>query len=378
MGFELFMRHTRFGRAVRAEEQQAVLRFAGPLLHATDRILDVGSGSGHYTVALAGRCAQVTAVDASLRMRRYLADRLHREQVPNAVVRPGRIPEPLQAAGPFAGVVSLGMLHYIGDLLAAAARMTPAMAFSDTVGITQRNLRRMIRTPQLIAFNAVQPIMFVLLFRYVSGGSIKIPGGNYGDYLMPAIFVQVVLFGGTQTAVGLATDLKERVIDRFRTLLMARSAVLGGRTLADLVRNVFSMIIMIGVGVLVGFRFHGSPGAEAGAFVLLLAFGYAFSWVFAAIGLAVKEPETTQVAAFLPTFPLIFASSAFVPVANMPGWLQGFASNQPGSVAVTTTRALLGGTPANNTVLNTVLWSLGMLAVFAVIAVYRYGKVTSS
>lgn len=123
MGFELFMRHTRFGRAVRAEEQQAVLRFAGALLRPTDRILDVGAGSGHYTVALAGRCAQVTAVDASPRMRRYLADRLRREQVPNAVVRPGRIPEPLQAAGPFAGVVSIGVLNYIGDLPAALAAL---------------------------------------------------------------------------------------------------------------------------------------------------------------------------------------------------------------------------------------------------------------
>jgi ABC-2 type transport system permease protein/oleandomycin transport system permease protein len=259
-----------------------------------------------------------------------------------------------------------------------AARMTPTMAFSDTVGITQRNLRRMIRTPQLIAFNAVQPIMFVLLFRYVFGGSIKVPGGSYVDYLMPGIFVQVVLFGGAQTAVGLATDLKEGVIDRFRTLPMARSAVLAGRTLADLVRNVFVVIIMVGVGVLVGFRFHGNIAADVGAFVLLLAFGYAFSWVFAAVGLVVRDPETAQVAGFIPLFPLIFASSAFVAVANMPGWLQGFANNQPVSIAVNMTRALLSGTPASHAVLDSVLWSLGIFVVFVVIAVHRYGKVSSS
>ena len=135
--------------------------------------------------------------------------------------------------------------------------MTPAMAFSDTIGITQRNLKRMLRTPQLLFFSAVQPVMFVLLFRYVFGGSIKTPGTNYVNYLMPGIFVQVVLFGGAQTAVGLATDLKTGVIDRFRTLPMARSAVLAGRTLADLVRNIFVVVLMVVVGLLVGFRFHG-------------------------------------------------------------------------------------------------------------------------
>jgi ABC-2 type transport system permease protein/oleandomycin transport system permease protein len=260
----------------------------------------------------------------------------------------------------------------------AAARMTPALAFSDTVGIMQRNLRRMIRTPQLVFFSAVQPIMFVLLFRYVFGGSIHVPGGAYVNYLMPGIFIQVVLFGGAQTAVGMATDLKEGVIDRFRALPMARSAVLAGRTLADLVRNVVVVLIMVGVGVLVGFRFHGSVGHIIGAFALLLAFGYAFSWVFAAVGLAVKDPETAQVAGFLPLFPLIFASSAFVAVANMPGWLQGFADNQPVSQAVNMTRSLLGGTPPGHTVLVTALWSFGIFVVFALIAVHRYGKVSSA
>lgn len=251
-------------------------------------------------------------------------------------------------------------------------------AISDTIGITGRNLRRMLRTPQLIAFSAVQPIMFVLLFRYVFGGSITVPGGNYVDYLMPGIFVQVVLFGGAQTAVGMATDLKLGVIDRFRTLPMSRAAVLTGRTLADLVRNIFVVTIMVGIGLLVGFRIHGTFLAALGALALLLLFGYAFSWLFTAIGLLVKDPETAQVASFLPMFPLIFASSAFVAVANMPSWLQGFADNQPVSVVVDMVRGLMSGTATTNSILLAATWSLGMLAVFVSIAVYRYTKAASS
>jgi ABC transporter DrrB family efflux protein len=258
------------------------------------------------------------------------------------------------------------------------APMTPALALSDTIGIAQRNLKRMARTPQLLFFSAVQPVMFVLLFRYVFGGSIHTPGTSYVDYLMPGIFVQVVLFGGAQTAVGLSTDLKEGVIDRFRTLPMARSAVLAGRTLADLLRNVFVVVLMVGVGLLVGFRFHGSPAANVAALVLVLAFGYAFSWVFAAVGLAVRDPETAQVAGFIPLFPLVFASSAFVPVANMPGWLQAFANHQPVSVTVSSTRALLSGLPPHQWLWQAVLWSLGIFAVFVIIAVRVYGRTASS
>jgi ABC transporter DrrB family efflux protein len=259
----------------------------------------------------------------------------------------------------------------------APVAMTPALALSDTIGIAQRNLKRMLRTPQLMFFSAVQPVMFVLLFRYVFGGSIQTPGTEYVNYLMPGIFVQVVLFGGALTAVGLATDLKEGVIDRFRTLPMARSAVLAGRTLADLVRNVFVVILMVGVGVLVGFRFHGSVPADIGALLLVLAFGYAFSWVFAAVGLAVKDPETAQVAGFIPLFPLVFASSAFVPVANMPGWLQAFANNQPVSVTVTSARSLLSGASASHWLWQSIAWSLGIFVVFVVLAVRIYGRTSS-
>jgi len=187
-----------------------------------------------------------------------------------------------------------------------------------------------------------------------------------------------VLFGGAQTAVGLATDLKEGVIDRFRTLPMARSAVLAGRTLADLVRNILIVIVMVVVGVLVGFRFHGSFVDNVGALLLVLFFGYAFSWVFAAVGLAVKDPETAQVAGFLPLFPLVFASSSFVAVQNMPGWLQSFANNQPVSITVNAVRSLVSGAGAHHEVLRSLVWSIAVLGIFAVISVRLYGKASTS
>jgi len=257
----------------------------------------------------------------------------------------------------------------------AAQSVTFAEALRDVGGITQRNLRRIMRTPRLLIFSSIQPIMFVLLFRYVFAGAIKVPNGDYVDYLMPGIFVQTALFGGASTAVGLASDLQGGIIDRFRSLPMARSAVLAGRTLADLVRNVFVVALMVAVGVLVGFRFHGSTGSDLGGIGLVLLFGYAFSWVFVAIGLYVKDPETAQVAGFLPLFPLVFASSAFVPVASMPGWLQAFANVQPVSVTVNAVRALLSGGPIEHWLWQSLVWGLGILAVFAVVGVRQYRKV---
>lgn len=168
---------------------------------------------------------------------------------------------------------------------------------------------------------------------------------NYADYLLPGIFVQTALFGGASTSVGLAQDLNGGIIDRFRSLPMARSAVLASRTIADLLRNVVVLLLMVIVGVAVGIRFHASIGSDVAGLGLVLLFGYAFSWVFATVGLVVKDPETAQVAGFLPLFPLIFASSAFVPVASMPGWLQAFANVQPVSVTVDAVRALVDGGP---------------------------------
>jgi ABC transporter DrrB family efflux protein len=252
--------------------------------------------------------------------------------------------------------------------------ITLAVTIRDIAGITGRNLRRIVRTPQLVLFSSVQPVMFVLLFRYVFGGAIHAPGGNYADYLMPGIFVQTALFGGASTSVGLAQDLGGGIIDRFRSLPMARSAVLAGRTIADLVRNLGVVVLMVVVGLLVGFRFHGSAVTDIGGLLLVLAMGYAFSWVFATVGLLVRDPETAQVAGFLPLFPLIFASSAFVPVRSMPGWLQAFANVQPVSVTVNAVRALVEGGPVEHWLWQSLVWIAGILVVFFILAVRQYRK----
>lgn len=248
-------------------------------------------------------------------------------------------------------------------------------AFGDVIGITQRNLIHIIRTPQLLVFSGIQPIMFVLLFRYVFGGAIATPGGHYVDYLLPGIFVQTSLFGGASTAVGLSEDLKGGIIDRFRALPMARSAVLAGRTIADLARNILVVVLMLAVGLLVGFRFHGNALNNVAGLALVIAFGYAFSWIFAAVGLMVKDPETAQIAGFLPIFPLVFASSAFVPVQTMPIWLQDFANVQPVSVTINAVRALVTGAPVGHWLWQASLWTLGILIVFIPWAVYRYRNI---
>ena len=189
------------------------------------------------------------------------------------------------------------------------------------------------------------------------------------------VIVQTVVFGATSTAVGLSQDMSNGIIDRFRSLPMSRSAVLAGRTIADLVRNVFVVLLMIVVGMAVGFRFHnGFWPAVAAVFVALLL-GYALSWVFALIGLTVADPETAQLAGFLPVFPLVFASSVFVSIQSMPGWLQAFAKNQPISRAADTVRALTEGGPVATNLIWTLLWSTAILAVFTSLAVRRYRKV---
>ncbi|HEX9530814.1 MAG TPA: ABC transporter permease [Acidimicrobiales bacterium] len=252
-------------------------------------------------------------------------------------------------------------------------QVTPASAARDIAVVTRRNLRRLARTPQLLAFSTIQPVMFTLLFRYVFGGAIRTPGMPYVDYLMPGIFVQVVLFGGT-TAVALATDLTSGMVDRFRSLPMARSAVLAGRTFADLARNVITLVILLVVGSLVGFRFHNGPVAGLAGVLLVLAFGYAFSWLSAVVGLTVKDPETAQIAGLLPVFPFIFASSAFVPVRSMPGWMQAFAKVQPVSVLVNSVRALTQGGPIYHSLWQAVAWIVVFLVFFVPLAVRRYRK----
>ncbi len=256
-------------------------------------------------------------------------------------------------------------------------RRPSAAAVRDTGGVAKRNLLRIVRNPRLLVISALQPALLLVLFRYVLGGAIHIPGRSYVDYIVPAVFIEAVMIGGIATAIGLADDLRSGIIDRFRSLPMARSAVLAGRTLADLARSVFSLALMVGLGLLVGFSFNAGIGSILAGLALVILFGYCFSWVYATIGLLTKDPETAQVAGILPFFILVFASSAIVPVATMPGWLQPFANHQPVSITINAVRALLQGEPTHNWVWQSLVWSAGILFVFFTIAVRLYRNVTS-
>ena len=244
----------------------------------------------------------------------------------------------------------------------------------DAMTIAWRNLLNIRRNPELLVFATIQPVIFVVMFRYVFGGAIRVPGVSYVDYLMPGIFVQTVVFGSLTTGVGLAEDLQKGLVDRFRSLPMARSAVLIGRTLADLVRNVFVAALMCIVGFAVGWRPSGSVTAVVGGVGLVLAFAYALSWLFAIVGLTVRDSETAQVASFPILAPLVFASSAFVPISSMPGWLQVFANHQPVSVVVNAVRDLTLGVPVGSHVLAAIAWIVAIVAVCAPIAVARYRR----
>ncbi len=248
------------------------------------------------------------------------------------------------------------------------------IAISDGLAVTKRNLIRYTRLPEALFFSSIQPIMFVLLFRYVFGGAIPIPGYDYVDFMMPGIFVQTVMFGAVSTAIGLAEDMQTGLMERFRSLPMARSAVLVGRTTADLVRNVFVVLLMTTVGYLVGFNVQTNLiGYLAGVGVILL-FAYAISWGFAIVGLSAENAETAQLMSFPVLFPLVFASSAFVPVTTMPGWLQAFAENQPVSQTIDAARALMLGGPTANAALIALAWSVGLLVVLAPLAVRKYRR----
>lgn len=246
-------------------------------------------------------------------------------------------------------------------------------ALSDTVDVAGRNLRTLFRTPQTLVFATIQPMIFVLLFRYAFGGAIRVPGVNYVDYLMPGVFAQSVAFGAIGTAVGLSADLRSGILVRFRTLPMARSAVLGGRTLADLLRNLVVVAVMIGVGFAVGFRVSGAAGLLA-ALALVVAFAYAASWAFTALGLRVSDPEAAQAASVPVVFLLVFTSSAFVPLNSMPGWLQAVGAHQPVNALVTAERALISGAPAGGDVLISLAWSAGILIVFGLLAARTYAR----
>ncbi len=241
--------------------------------------------------------------------------------------------------------------------------------------ITKRNLLRYARLPQLIVFATVQPVMFLLLFNFVFGGAIGAgSNGKYINFLLPGLLVQTSLFGAAQTTIGLTEDLASGSIDRFRSLPIARSAVLAGRTLSDLLRNIFVMILMVVVGLLLGFRLGGNIGQGLLAFVIVLAFGFSFSWVMAGLGLAVKNAEAAQAAGFLVIFPLAFASSVFVPPETMPGWLQAFTKHQPVTVVADAVRGLTVGAVATTTILHAIAWIIGIFLVAFPIAVGLYRR----
>lgn len=248
---------------------------------------------------------------------------------------------------------------------------------SDTLVLAKRSLLRVPRQPDLLVGFTVQPVLFILLFVYVLGGAIQTPGFDYVDYLMPGIIVQSIVFGGFVTALGLSDDVKKGLMDRFRSLPMARSALLTGRTLGDVATNVFQLVVMISVGLLIGFNFSSSVGEVVAGIALVLFIGYAFSWVFAFVGLVSSSPEAANAYGFTILFPVTFVSSAFVPVDSMPSWLQPVAEHNPFTAMVNATRSLFLGIPAGNDVWLAVVWTVVIIAVFAPLAVWRYRRVVA-
>ncbi len=249
---------------------------------------------------------------------------------------------------------------------------------SDTLVLARRNLLRIPRQPDLLIAYTVQPVMFVLLFVYVFGGAIRTPGFDYVDFLMPGIIVQSIAFGGFVTALGLSEDVQKGLIDRFRSLPMSRAAVLAGRTSSDVLLNLLSLAVLLGVGLLVGFDFQDTTvGKVLLGIVILLLFGYAFSWVFALVGLFSSSPETANSIGFTAIFPLTFASSAFVPAETMPDGLRHFAQANPFTTVVDAVRSLWLGTPANTDVWMAVVWCFVIIGIFAPLAISRYRRVAA-
>lgn len=248
---------------------------------------------------------------------------------------------------------------------------------SDILVITSRNLTRYRRVPQLLIFSTIQPVMFLLLFNYVFGGAIQLQGQaaneEYINFLLPGIIVQTVLFGASQASVGMAEDLSSGLMDRFRSLPIARFSVIAGRVLADTIRNIFVVLIMVFVGFLIGFRFgDGILNGMLGIYMAIL-FGFAFSWISMSVGLLVKDPEAALPAGFLWIFPLVFASDIFVPVQSMPEWLQKFAENQPVTKVAETVRVLMrGGT--TDSFGPALLWMFGITVVFLAVSIFLYQR----
>ncbi len=248
----------------------------------------------------------------------------------------------------------------------------------DTLILTKRNLIRYVRLPQLLFFSSIQPIMFLVLFNYVFGGaigsSIHVPGGKYIDYLLPGILIQMVMFGGVQTGIGLAEDMGKGIIDRFRSLPMSRVAVIAGRTISDAIRNIVVMIIMIAAGYILGFRFQAGFISAVELVALATLFGFSISWIFALIGMSVKDSETAQLASFVFIFPVTFASSAFVTISSMPSWLQVFSRNQPVTLIANASRQLALGINENGAIWKILIWSIILLIIFIPLSLRQYKR----
>jgi ABC-2 type transport system permease protein len=265
---------------------------------------------------------------------------------------------------------------------------TLAETLSDSAVITRRNLIKVKRVPDLIVFATLSPIMFVLLFRFVFGGAINVPGGvSYAEFLLPGIFTQTVIFGSTITGSSIAEDLQKGLIDRFRSLPMSRSAVLIGRTVADLGLNALSIAVMALTGLVVGWRIHSSVGEAIAGFLLLLVFSYSISWLMALVGLTVRTPEVVNNASFIVIFPITFVASTFVPLETFPTVLRHFAEWNPVSTVAQSARELFGNIPAGvpepdvwslqHPLAYSLLWAALILAVFVPLSVRKYLRTAS-
>ncbi len=253
----------------------------------------------------------------------------------------------------------------------------PIWALRDSWNEAVRHMRAVPRNPELLVFSILQPVMFVLLFRYVFGGAIQIPGFRYEQYLLPGIFAQTVVFGSAFTGVGLADDLQKGFIDRLRSLPISQAAVLIGRTISDLMRNIITFLVMLGVAFAVGFRFEGGIVRGLAATLLLLAFSYSFSWIQALVGLSVKTVEAANSAGFIWMFPLTFVSSAFVSTQTMTPWLRRIAEVNPFTIVTDASRALYSGNPVGDALWQSALWALGITLVFATLSIRKFNRSAS-
>lgn len=247
-------------------------------------------------------------------------------------------------------------------------------SLADTLVVAKRQLIHTLREPEQLAGLTIMPVLFIVLFRYVFGGAIHVTGMNYANYLLPGIFAQNAIFSALDSAPGFANDLQKGVIDRFRSLPMTPWAFIAGRTVADLLRNVFLTLVMIGIGLVVGFRPEGNPARWVLAGIVMLGISFTVSWLGAALGLWLRNPEAANTFAMAFAFPLSFASSVMVPTSTMPSWMQGFVDHQPITLAANAVRALFLNQPVGNDLWQALVWFVGILAVFMFITVRLYRR----